>query len=92
MVGMKRQPDLLEVVGATHAIGRFTYFLNCRDQQSDQNCNNGNDHKQFNQCETVTDRSTHAIGLITHLHIGSLEVYFFSSGLCGHDCETVCFV
>ena len=49
---MQRQTYLLEVVGATHAIGSFSNFLNRRDQKSNQNSNNGNHHKKLDQRKT----------------------------------------
>ena len=47
------QANLLEVVGAGHAIGRVAHFLHGGDQQANQNRNNGNDYEQFDQCETT---------------------------------------
>ena len=39
------QPDLLQVVGALGAVGRFAHFLHGRQQQGDQDANDG-DHDQ----------------------------------------------
>ena len=48
---MKRQADLLQVVGATHAVRGFTDFLHGRHEKTDKDRNDGNDHEQFNQGE-----------------------------------------
>ena len=47
------QANLLEVVGAGHAIGRVAHFLHGRDQQANQNRDDRNNYEQFDQRETT---------------------------------------
>jgi hypothetical protein len=45
------QTQLLHIVRATHPIGGLTDFLNRRDQQSDKDSDDGNNHQQFDERE-----------------------------------------
>ena len=45
--------DLLEVVGAGHAVGRLAHLLHGGNQQADQYGDDGDNHEQFNQRETT---------------------------------------
>src|SRR5262249_35647241 len=45
MEGVESQPDLLQVVGALHAVGGLAHFFHGREQQTDEDANDGNDHK-----------------------------------------------
>jgi hypothetical protein len=45
--------DLPEVVLAVRATRRFPRCLNRREQQCDQHADNGDNHKQFYQRETM---------------------------------------
>jgi len=62
MVIVQRQPDLLQVVRALHTPRRFTNLLDRWQQQSNQNCNDGDDYQEFDEGEpaaasiTPTDR------------------------------------
>src|SRR5262249_14592251 len=60
VVLMKGQANLLEVILALHAVGRLPHLLNRRQEQTDQDADDGNDHEQFNQAEgTPKGRPTH---------------------------------
>ena len=50
---MHGQDNLMEIVLAAHAVGRFADLLHGRQQQPDQNGNNGDNHKQFDQCKPL---------------------------------------
>ena len=52
MVVVHRQANLLQIVFALRAPGRFTCLLNGWQQQGNQDRNDGNDHQQLNQCKT----------------------------------------
>jgi hypothetical protein len=56
---MQRQSDLLHVVFALCAASSLTGLLNCRQQQCNQNCNDGDHHQQFNQGKGTTLFSSH---------------------------------
>src|SRR6476660_6476973 len=43
--------ELLELVRAAAAGGGVTDFLNCWQEKTDQDADDGNDHEQFNQSE-----------------------------------------
>src|SRR6516164_10618832 len=58
MVVMCREGDLLEVVGAGDAVGRFAYLLHRRHEEADEHRNDGNYHQQFDQGE-----ARHSLGL-----------------------------
>ena len=45
--------DLLEVVGAGHAVGRLAHFLHGGNQQADEHGDDGDHHEQFDQRETT---------------------------------------
>jgi hypothetical protein len=47
------QPNLFEVILALATGGSFPNFLNCGEQQADENCDNGYDNEQLNQSEGV---------------------------------------
>ena len=49
VVVVDRQADLLEVVLALGASGRFARRLHGRQQQSDQHADDGDDHQQFDE-------------------------------------------
>ena len=51
VVVVQCQPDLLEVVAALHAPRRLPRRLHRRQQQGDENANDGDDHKQLDQCK-----------------------------------------
>src|SRR5690242_1958965 len=46
---MGSQSDLLEVAGTLNACRSFAYFLDCRQQQSHKNADDGENHEQFDQ-------------------------------------------
>jgi hypothetical protein len=46
------QTQLLQIVGAAHAVGSLTHFLDGWNQQTNQNRNDGYHHQQFNQGKT----------------------------------------
>ena len=48
------QPELLQVVGALHAVGGFANLLHGRQQQSDEDRDDGDDNEQFNESKTAT--------------------------------------
>jgi hypothetical protein len=58
MVVVQRQPDLLEVVLALRATGRFAGLLNSREQECNEDGNNRNDHEEFNQSEPEAKDAT----------------------------------
>jgi hypothetical protein len=43
------QADLLEVVGALHAVGRLAHLLHGGQEQADQDGDDGNHHQQLDQ-------------------------------------------
>ncbi len=49
---MKRQADLLQVIGALHASSSFAGRLHGRQQQPDQDADDGDDHQEFNESKT----------------------------------------
>ncbi|HEX7446639.1 MAG TPA: hypothetical protein VF306_03785 [Pirellulales bacterium] len=49
---LQRDPNLLHVIHALAAPGRFARRLNRRQQQGDQNSDNRDHHEQFDQRET----------------------------------------
>jgi hypothetical protein len=49
---MRGKPQLLHIVGALHTSGRFPSRLYCRQKQSHQNADNGNDDQQLHQRKT----------------------------------------
>ena len=55
------QRELLEVVGATHPVGRLAHLLYRWNQQAYQHRDDGDDHQQFNQGETDTTGTMHDI-------------------------------
>ncbi len=52
MERVQGQTDLLEIILALRLTGRFTGLLHCGQQQGDQDCDDRNDHQQFDQRET----------------------------------------
>jgi hypothetical protein len=50
------QANLLEIVFALDASSRFAHLLYSWQQQGNQECDDRNDHQQFNQRETMTRR------------------------------------
>ncbi len=52
--------ELLQVVGAAHAVGGFAHLLDRGDQETDQHGDDGDDHQQLNQCETHSSKQTHS--------------------------------
>ncbi len=53
VVIVQRDSDLLEIVTTLSPPCRFTRLLDCRQQERNQNCNDCDDHQQFNQCESA---------------------------------------
>jgi hypothetical protein len=51
-----RQPDLLEVVGALHLVGRLADLLDGRQEQADQHGDDGDDDQQLDQGVGGADR------------------------------------
>ena len=51
MVVVHRNPNLLEIVLALCTACRFTSLLHGRQQKRNQNCNDGDDHQQFDERE-----------------------------------------
>ena len=49
VVVVNAQADLLQVVGAIDAAGRFAHLLHRRQQQADQHGDDGDDHQQLDQ-------------------------------------------
>jgi hypothetical protein len=49
---MRGKPQLLHIVRALHTSGRFPGRLYCRQKQSHQNADNGNDDQQLHQRKT----------------------------------------
>jgi hypothetical protein len=50
---VERQAQLLQVVGASHTVGGFANLLHGGKEQTDQNCDDGDYHQQFNQGKTL---------------------------------------
>lgn len=73
MVIVQRQPELLQVVFALGSSSCFSRLLNSRQQQRDENCNDGDDHQQFDESETphaiLTEIYKHEFGLHQKLDI-----------------------
>src|SRR5262249_33105394 len=53
VVEVQGQPDLVEVVAARRALGRFADLLDRRDQQSDQHGDDGDHDQQLDEGETA---------------------------------------
>src|SRR5438105_3750202 len=53
MEALDGQANLLEVVGALRARGRFAYLLHRRQKQADQDGNDGDHHQQLDQGKSV---------------------------------------
>jgi hypothetical protein len=51
---MQGQAELLEVVFALAAAGRFACLLHGREQERDQDGDDGNDDQKFNQRKSAT--------------------------------------
>ena len=47
------QTDLLEVVGAAHAVGGFAHFLHGGNQQADKHGDDGYNYQQFDESEAL---------------------------------------
>src|SRR5262249_36406237 len=60
---MDSNPHLMEIVGATHAIGGFPHLLHSRDKQANQYGDNGNNHEQLDERKraAASNRSSHGI-------------------------------
>ena len=58
MVAVHAQADLLEVVLALRACGRFADLLHGRNEQPDQDGDDGDDDEQFNQRERSAPQAT----------------------------------
>src|SRR4051794_28697731 len=56
---MYGQADLFQIVGALDSCSGFTHLLHGGKQQADQDCNDGDNHQQFNQRECLTSRCSH---------------------------------
>ena len=50
---MAGEPELLEVVGTSHAIGSLAHLLDRWQQQRDQHGDDSNDHEQLNERESA---------------------------------------
>jgi hypothetical protein len=62
LIVLGRQTDLLEVVAATHAVGRFADLLDGGEQEADQHGNDGDDHQQLDQRKSrATMESDHVV-------------------------------
>jgi hypothetical protein len=48
---LERQPDLLEIIGADHAVGGVADLPHGGQQQRDQHADDGNHDQQFDQRE-----------------------------------------
>ena len=59
MVVLDGDADLLEVVGTLSPPGCLPGRLDRRQQQRDQDPNDGDDHEQFDQRETLAVRVVH---------------------------------
>src|SRR5262249_36514475 len=70
LVGVERQPDLLEVVGALQASRRLADLLDGGQQQADQNADDGDDNEQLDQGERPAGPS-----LRTRHHVGTPQYY-----------------
>ncbi len=53
LVVVQGQPNLLEIVLALRSSSCFAGLLNCRQEQRNQDCNDGDDDQQLNQCEAA---------------------------------------
>jgi hypothetical protein len=63
---MQGQPDLFQVVRATHAGRGFTDFLNGGQQKTDEHSDDRNHHQQFDERERFTQSSKHGNDLQRH--------------------------
>jgi hypothetical protein len=52
MIVVARQANLFQIVLAGGSRRRFTHLLNCRQQQTDQDGNDGNDDQELDERET----------------------------------------
>src|SRR5262249_55960704 len=76
VVVMEGQTNLLQVVLATEAVGRFAYFLDSRQKQSDENADNGDHHQKFDKREANMPYAPFAItGHGTPPKINSRPIY-----------------
>ena len=54
VVIVQRQAELVEVVGALGPVGRLAHLLNRGEQQRDQHRDDGDDHQQLNERESLS--------------------------------------
>src|SRR5262249_29311484 len=54
LVIVTRETNLLEVVGAGHAVGGFAHLLHGGQEQADQDGDDGDDHEQLDEGEGST--------------------------------------
>lgn len=52
VVVLEGESELFDVVNALGSAGSFAGLLDCGKQQGDEDGNDGDDHQQFDQCET----------------------------------------
>ena len=53
MIAVHGDTQLLQVVGATHPVGRLAHLLHGWDKKSDEHGDDGDDNEQFDKCEAV---------------------------------------
>jgi hypothetical protein len=53
---LRRQGDLVEVVGADHAVGCLAHLLHGGQQEADQERDDGDHHQQFDQSKAASPR------------------------------------
>ena len=54
VLAVQCEPDLLEVVAASHPVSRFANFLHSGEKQSNQHADDGNYHEQLDEREPIT--------------------------------------
>jgi hypothetical protein len=58
MISMQGDTDLFQVIYTLDSVGRFADFLNSRQKEGDQDCDNGDDHQQLDECKPGLPLST----------------------------------
>src|SRR5262249_4642762 len=76
---VKRQADLLQVVGARRPRGGFADLLDGGQQQADEHGDDGDDDQQLDQREALARRSdSHDTGLRIRVHRASLSLRLYA--------------
>ena len=65
---VKREPQLLEVVGALHTASRFTRRLNSGEKQTNKNTDNSDNNEEFDEGKAATSSTIKETRIHKRLH------------------------